>query len=907
MATRSAPLLGVTLTLAGVAALMLAAIGTPALAPEISAVEWLEDGSGTLDAAQVAALPSSRFRPLARPVSAGFGREPCWIRFRLRGVEAEPVHRALVFPYPLVERLDLFLTDAGGGPAPEHRAGGLAVPPGARDVALEGSSHVLRLVVEPGSERVGVLRVATRGPRFLAVGLLTPEAFARRHVLLLVRGAGLGALVLLAVVTLRFALLVPRPNALRFAAVLWAETAWFAVVSGVLAPAWTGPAGLLLALQPVCGGLVVWAGATFLARILGAAQRSTAIDRAMRVVGAAGLATSAAAPFAIATANTAVATLSAAALLLAGAAAALGLRARDPIVLRFAPGLAIYGATAGAYIGADFRLVPPLPVLLPTMMFGFVVACVGAVVAMIAEVGSEVEERQAEALRASEERFRIAFQTSPEPMSLSRLDDGVYVAVNEGVLRLCGLREEEVLGRDPVSLGLWLDAREREEVVAELRRSGSVRGREIRVRGAAGGRIFSYSATVVPIGGVAHVLAVSRDVTEERAAKAQRDQLEEELRQAHKLEAVGRLAAGVAHDFNNLLTAITVNAGTVLDDLPAGDPRRALLGEVLETAGRAAGLTRQLLAFTRRQPHAPRPLALGPLIEDMGRLLGRLVGDEVQLALDLAGDLPAVEADPAQLEQVILNLVVNARDAVRAGGRIVVETRCVELPPREARPGGRYVRLAVRDDGTGMDAATRARIFDPFFTTKDAGRGTGLGLATVYGIVQRHGGFVTVHSEPGAGASFEVHLPALAGAATIAEPQAPCAPPRGRETILVVDDNPPVRDAAGLALRGLGYHVLVAGGGAEALQVAAGHPGAIDLLLSDVRMPGMHGPELAERLAAARPGVRVLFMTGYFGDDLGSDHPGLASPVPKPFTAEELGARVREALEAEAVSRAADR
>jgi two-component system, cell cycle sensor histidine kinase and response regulator CckA len=259
-----------------------------------------------------------------------------------------------------------------------------------------------------------------------------------------------------------------------------------------------------------------------------------------------------------------------------------------------------------------------------------------------------------------------------------------------------------------------------------------------------------------------HVLTVARDVTRARSAEASRAHLEGQRRQAQKLEAVGRLAAGVAHDFNNLLTVLSANVGLMLDGLPADHPNRVYQEEALETVRRATGLTRQLLAFTRRQAAAPRPVAVDELVLGMERLLGRLVGDDINLELRLSGELPAVRADPGQLEQVLLNLVVNARDAVLPGGHILVETSLVD-PPSPAGRAGPHVRIAVRDDGAGMDEETRQHVFEPFFTTKVEGKGTGLGLATVYGVVQQHGGFVAVQSEPGQGACFEVLLPVHSG------------------------------------------------------------------------------------------------------------------------------------------------
>jgi signal transduction histidine kinase/CheY-like chemotaxis protein len=377
-----------------------------------------------------------------------------------------------------------------------------------------------------------------------------------------------------------------------------------------------------------------------------------------------------------------------------------------------------------------------------------------------------------------------------------------------------------------------------------------------------------------------------------QAEEVERRGAEEELRRAQKLEAVGRLAAGVAHDFNNLLSAVSTNVELVLEDLPADHAGREPLEEAIGAVRRASGLTRQLLAFTSRQVAAPRPTSLDELAQGMARLLGRMVGEDARLDLDLHGGLPLVMADQGQLEQVLLNLVLNARDAVGAGGRIELHTGVVDRAME-----GRWVRIRVRDDGVGMDARTRSRIFEPFFTTKPAGRGTGLGLATVYGIVQQHQGTIQVQSEPGKGSTFEILLPALPSQTPVPAPAAPApAVPGGTETVLVVEDTGPVRRAARSALRRLGYEVLTAGGGQEALALVERHAGPVHLLLTDVRMPGMSGPEVAQRIRGARPGIRVLYMTGYGGDALAGLPVDPGDILEKPFTLEGLGRRVRLAL-----------
>src|SRR5256714_2854381 len=370
------------------------------------------------------------------------------------------------------------------------------------------------------------------------------------------------------------------------------------------------------------------------------------------------------------------------------------------------------------------------------------------------------------------------------------------------------------------------------------------------------------------------------------------------------MEAVGRLAGGVAHDFNNLLTVIRSYSDLVLEDLAPGDAKRDDLEQVRKAADGAAALTRQLLAFSRQQIVEPRVVSLNTVVEGLQKILRRVIGEDIKVTIALAPDLGAVRADVGQLEQVLMNLAVNARDAMPTGGRLTVETANAEHDPeyardREAAAVRRFAMLAVTDTGCGMDEATKARIFEPFFTTKEPGKGTGLGLATVYGIVQQAGGFIWVYSEPGQGTSFKIYLPEVDATVerTTAAPAGPA--PRGTETVLLVEDAAAVRAVTKQVLERQGYTVLETPDGEAALRLAQRHRGPIHLLLTDVVMPRVTGRELAERLAHVRPGGKVLYTSGDTRDSVGRAPvlgAGAGGP-PKPAFPESLARKVRDVLD----------
>jgi len=456
-----------------------------------------------------------------------------------------------------------------------------------------------------------------------------------------------------------------------------------------------------------------------------------------------------------------------------------------------------------------------------------------------------------------------------------------------------------MIGRTSLELNIWADPADRARLRGLLEQGNPVRSVEVAFRTSKGNTVLGLmSAEVIEIGGVPCILAAVQDITEKK-------QLEVQLRQAQKMEAIGRLAGGIAHDFNNLLSVMMGRSELLLLRMPPDNALRNDVEEIQRAGESAAGLTRQLLTFSRRQMIEPKVVDLNAILEGTQKMLRRLIGEHINILTRLEPSLGRIKADPGQVEQVIINLAVNARDAMPDGGQLYVETSNAPLDQAYARlhppliPGA-YVRLEIRDTGAGMDSATQARIFEPFFTTKELGKGTGLGLATVYGIVKQSGGYIWVSSELGKGTSFQIYLPRVEEAVSAGqEERRPAGHARGKETILIVEDDAAVRSATRQFLQHGGYNVLEAGDGAQALATAQQHPGPIHLLVTDLMLPGGSGVSMGRQLASFRPEMKILYVSGYADHSMLHESlwSGKSALLRKPFAYQVLLQKVRALLD----------
>ncbi|MCK6544571.1 ATP-binding protein [Myxococcota bacterium] len=518
--------------------------------------------------------------------------------------------------------------------------------------------------------------------------------------------------------------------------------------------------------------------------------------------------------------------------------------------------------------------------------------------------------RRTQVLRASEERYRRLFDTMPQG-AVYQDASGRILEANPAARRLLGLPDGPLT---PESAPDWTPIREdgtafpahELPMVLAIRTGCVIEGVVMGLRWGSGNVTWvEVSVTPVLLDGRPCILGLYRDVTGRRREEAERQRLQDELVRAQRMDSIGMLAGGVAHDFNNLLSVILGYVGLIIEAEETPAKIREDLLEVRCAAERSAELTRQLLAFGRKQLMKREPIDLNRVAVGVDKLLRRIIGEDIELSFQLAPELGIVCADPCQLEQVLMNLAANARDAMPDGGRLVFATSNVTIDASccatAGVPPGDYVRVTVSDTGCGMDEATQARIFEPFFTTKLKGRGTGLGLATVYGIVRQSGGFIRVRSEPGRGATFELHFPRTAEGSTSSkrERTSTIERARGTEVVLVVEDAAAVRGLTERALRDAGYDVLTATDGVDALRVIEAQGKEVALVLTDLVMPRMGGEELARKLTALRPDTRVLFMSGYSSMDLRDDHVVKLDRnfIEKPIEVPRLLRRVREALD----------
>ena len=515
------------------------------------------------------------------------------------------------------------------------------------------------------------------------------------------------------------------------------------------------------------------------------------------------------------------------------------------------------------------------------------------------------ERKQAEErLKELEERFRLTFYTIPDSVNINKMD-GTYVDINDGYTQLTGYTKKDVIGKTAADINIWEKQEDRERLLKGLQKDGYVRNLESRFILKDGSyKTALMSAAIIKLKGEPHILSITRDITDFRKAEHDKLILEKQLQQAQKMESVGRLAGGVAHDFNNMLGVILGHAELAMEQLDRDQPIFNNLQQILQAANRSTDITKQLLAFARKQIISPKVIDLNETVTGMLNMLLRLIEEDIDLAWIPGKLLWPIKIDPSQIDQILVNLCVNARDAIADVGKITVETENCSLDEEycSAHAGfvcGEYVKIVVSDNGSGMDKETASNIFEPFFTTKGVNEGTGLGLATVYGIVKQNNGFVYVYSEQGQGTTFSIYFPRYIGKNDTEESDITAEPAiRGSETILLVEDEPTILNMTTTILQRLGYTVLAVGTPSEAIRLAGEHSGEIDLVLTDVIMPEMNGRMLTENLMVNRPGLKCLFMSGYTANVI-SHHGVLDDGVnfmQKPFSKSELAAKIWSAL-----------
>ncbi|HBH62126.1 MAG TPA: hypothetical protein DDX85_10405 [Nitrospiraceae bacterium] len=504
------------------------------------------------------------------------------------------------------------------------------------------------------------------------------------------------------------------------------------------------------------------------------------------------------------------------------------------------------------------------------------------------------------AIRLSEEKFSKAFRSSPAFVTISTVHDGRFIEVNDAFLAASGYCREEMLGRSSVELGIWTDMSDRNKMVEELKEHGVVYNKESRFRMKTGEILnVLYSAELIEIDGVQCIIAAILNITE-------RKKLENQLFQAQKMEAVGQLAGGVAHDFNNIITAIFSYGYLTRNRMKEDDPLRDNIDKILSLSERAAQITRGLLTFSRMQHFEFVPVRLNEIIRNIEGMLVNFIGEDIEVRTKLSDEDITIVADRTQIEQVILNLATNARDAMPDGGRLNIETELAEMTDGFIKAHGfgepgMYALLSVTDAGVGMDEETRRRVFEPFFTTKEVGKGTGLGLSVVYGIIKQHNGYVNIYSEPGKGTTFRIYLPEIKASIEREKEKMLVQKTVTSATILVAEDEPAVRDSIKNILQEFGYNVIEAVDGQDAVDKFAAHKDEIQLLLLDVVMPKKNGKEAHEEIRRMKPGIKAIFTSGYTADVmlrkkvLEED----VIFVAKPILPDKLLSKIREVIESE--------
>lgn len=512
-------------------------------------------------------------------------------------------------------------------------------------------------------------------------------------------------------------------------------------------------------------------------------------------------------------------------------------------------------------------------------------------------------ERQ---LAHEKERFEKTFHSIPVWIVISSLEEGRFIEVNDRYLKDMGYTREEVIGKTSNVLESFADPHVRESIVREIRETGRVREKEVRMKTGRGMVIDTiFSAERFFLDDHEVMLSVTRDITEQKKAEKERDKLQKQLIQAQKMESIGRLAGGVAHDFNNMLGVIIGYTEFAIEKEPPGTSLHIDLMEIMNAAKRSSDITRQLLAFARKQTISPRVIDLNNAVESMLKMIRRLIGEDIDLVWQPCPMISMVNIDPMQIDQVLANLCINARDAIQGVGKITIETGHAAIDEEYCfdHAGfipGKYVILSVSDNGMGIDEAIMDHIFDPFFTTKGVGQGTGLGLATVYGIVKQNEGFINVYSEKGHGTIFKIYLPLHAGDNAEPEPGTLNEAPKSRgETVLIVEDDPAILKIGIRILEQLGYIVLSAATPGEALELIRGYTNRLDLLITDVIMPEMNGRDLTNNIKIQHPDLKVLYMSGYTANVIA--HRGILDSgvhfIQKPFTKTEFGTMIRKVID----------